>query len=148
MIKFAKEISSKLKGGEVLALTGDLGSGKTTFTKGLAKGLDIKENITSPTFVLLKQYKVRVKSKSKRNKTLTQASVSERPLTLTHIDCYRMKSVEDALSIGITDYIGKSENICVIEWSEIIDKLLPKDTIRIKFEHVDENKRKVSICNI
>lgn len=111
-----------------MALSGDLGSGKTTFTQGLAEGLGIRDNITSPTFVLMKSYKL--------------PAISYK---LIHIDAYRMDSEQDALSIGITDYLREPNTICVIEWPEIIEKLLPKNTIWIQFKHMDENSREITI---
>lgn len=152
--QFASNFASNFKGGEVIALIGDLGAGKTTFTQGLAKGLGIKENITSPTFVLMKQYRVRVQSKSKEKKTLTQkqglqsySNLLLKPLTLVHIDAYRMENEQDALSIGVIDYLGRKDTICVIEWPEKIKKILPKKTIWIKFEHINENYRQIIISD-
>lgn len=121
-----------------MALSGDLGSGKTTFVQGLAKELGVKGKITSPTFVLMKQYTVI------QNAEFRMQNVS---LKLIHIDCYRMKSVEDALGIGITDYLGQPDSICVIEWPEKIKKILPKNTIWIKFKHINESSRRISISN-
>ena len=131
--QFAESIAKGLKGGETIALSGDLGSGKTVFAKGLAKGLKIKENITSPTFVILKQYDIKLKTKN------------EKPRDLVHIDCYRLKSAEDARLIGLTDFLGKRDNICIIEWAEKIDKMLPKNTIYICIDYLGKNKRKINI---
>lgn len=134
-IKFGKEFAKKLTGGEVLALTGDLGSGKTTFTQGLAKGLGIKNNITSPTFVLLKNYHGKINNKN---------------IEFVHIDAYRVQSIEDIKSAGIEDYLNRKGVIMVIEWAEKIKKILPKNIINISFEADDtenENKRKISIIS-
>ena len=127
--ELAKKLSKRLKGGEVLALTGDLGSGKTTFVQGLAKGLGVKENITSPTFILL---------------NLHQA---KKGLKLAHFDLYRLDTAKDLESIGAGDYLHKKKIISVIEWAEKIKKILPDKTIWIKFEHIDENSRKIIIPN-
>lgn len=159
--QFASKIAKELVGGEILALSGDLGSGKTTFTQGLAKGLGINEKVTSPTFVLMKQYRVRVNlpagkagSKSKEKKNLIQkqglqsdSNLLLKPLALVHIDAYRMKDEQDALGIGITDYLGRSDIITVIEWPEKVKKILPKGTIWVKFEHVNGSSRLISINN-
>ena len=109
-----------------MALKGDLGSGKTTFVQGLAKGLDVKENITSPTFVILNLHK------------------SKKGLQLAHFDLYRLNNERDLEGIGATDYLGKDKIISVIEWPERAKKLLPKNTIWITFEHIDENRRKIT----
>jgi len=103
----------------VIGLEGDLGSGKTTFVQGIAKGLGIKEKITSPTFVIMKKYDF-----------------------LYHIDCYRIKS-KDLLELDFKEIIKQSGNIVVIEWAERIKKVLPKDVIWMKFEYLDKDKRKI-----
>jgi len=127
--ELAEDFAKKLKGGEILALKGDLGSGKTTFVQGLARELKIKERITSPTFVIL---------------NLHQA---DKGLSLAHFDLYRLKDEVDLEGIGATDYLGKKNIISVIEWPEKAKKLLPKNTIWINFDHLDENKRKITIEN-
>lgn len=129
--KFAREFAKDLKGGEVLALVGELGAGKTTFVQGLTEGLGIKDKIQSPTFVILKEYSIKNSKSEIKN--------------FIHIDCYRLKSVKDALSVGISDYLGHPSTVTVIEWASQIEKILPKNTIWIKFEHVSENKRKISV---
>jgi tRNA threonylcarbamoyladenosine biosynthesis protein TsaE len=113
----------------VLALQGDLGGGKTTFLQGFAKGLGIKEKINSPTFVIMKKFKV--KNQHFKN--------------FYHIDCYRINSAKDIDRLGFKDIILKPENIVAVEWSERIKKNLPKSTIIIKFDFVDENKREIVI---
>ena len=134
-INFALNFASQLQGGEILALHGDLGSGKTTFTKGLAEGLKISETITSPTFVLLKEYKTQPK--------LHLGGVSDR--FLVHIDAYRAESIEDIKSVGIEDYLNRSDVILVIEWAEKIKDILPGNVININFSQGEENERKIQI---
>ena len=114
-----------MKGGEIIGLSGDLGGGKTTFVKGLAKGLGVRELVTSPTFVLMKEYGI-----------------------LVHFDLYRLKNKKEIETIGLSDYLGKPDKICVIEWAEKIKdclKKLPAKIIWVKFEYVGENKRKISV---
>ncbi|NCQ16448.1 tRNA (adenosine(37)-N6)-threonylcarbamoyltransferase complex ATPase subunit type 1 TsaE, partial [Candidatus Falkowbacteria bacterium] len=106
---FAKNFSKRLKGGEVIGLIGNLGAGKTIFTKGLAAGLGIIKNITSPTFVLMRVYPV----KSRRIKQLV------------HIDAYRVKSARDLTAIGADEYFGRPDTITAIEWADKIKKILP-----------------------
>lgn len=110
---FAKKFSKKLTGGETLGLIGDLGAGKTIFAKGLAAGLGIKKNITSPTFVLMKIYPV---TKHKRIKLLI------------HLDAYRIKSAQDLIAIGANEYFGRSDTVTVIEWADKIKPILPGKT--------------------
>lgn len=104
----------------VIGLEGDLGSGKTTFIQGMAKGLKIKERITSPTFVIIKKINF-----------------------FYHIDCYRVKS-KDILDLGFKEIISQP-NLVVIEWAEKIKKILPRDTFWIKFKYLDRDKRKIIV---
>jgi len=124
----AKKIKSRKKDKAlVLGLSGDLGGGKTTFLQGFAKGLGIKQRILSPTFVILKRFKIK----------------DLRINNFYHIDCYRLNRDKEILALGFKEIILDSENIVAIEWAERIEKILPKNTIWIKFEFVDENKRKI-----
>ncbi len=110
-----RKIAQTLIGGEALALTGNLGSGKTTFVKGLARGLGIKQIITSPTFVLMKVYKA-------KHKSIKQ---------LVHVDCYRVPGVE-LTAIGLGDYLNQPDTVVVIEWAEKLPKKF-KPSIILKF---------------
>lgn len=108
----------KRKGASVLALAGELGSGKTTFVQGLAKGLGVKEKILSPTFILLREFKI--KHSFFQN--------------LYHIDCYRLDNpVQELLHLGFKNIIADPHNIVVVEWAGRIKKILPKDTLWIVF---------------
>ena len=113
----------------VVALEGDLGSGKTTFIQGLAQGLKVKENILSPTFVIQKDFLLKLKNFK----------------NLYHIDAYRLKNPEELLELGFKDLIKNPENLIVIEWADKIKKILPKNILRIKFENLGENKRRIKI---
>ena len=126
--KIAKELVQKLQGGEVLALVGNLGAGKTVFVKGLAKTLGIEDNITSPTFVLMKIYQTQYK-KIKR---------------LVHVDCYRLEKTEDLTEIGLADYLNDPENIVVIEWADRVVNL-PKDAININIDYIEGQTRRVRV---
>ena len=124
--ELGKRIAHQLKGGEILALVGDLGSGKTTFVQGLAKGLGIKKRVISPTFIIMRHYPI---------------------AHFYHIDLYRLeKNIEHEIKgLGLEEIWGKQENIVAIEWAEKIKDLLPKNTIWITFEQFDENSRKIMI---
>jgi tRNA threonylcarbamoyladenosine biosynthesis protein TsaE len=128
---FAKKLVSKLHGGEVLCLSGDLGAGKTIFTKGLAAGLGITKIITSPTFVLMKVYPV-------KNSSFKH---------LIHIDAYRLNHGEELEAIGALDYFGKSDCLTVIEWPERVSEILPKDRIDIKIKILKDNQREIKISS-
>lgn len=131
--QFAHRLIAQLKDGEVLALTGDLGSGKTTFVQGLAQALNIKERILSPTFILMREYKIKVKSQKSKVKSLI------------HMDLYRVEDFGQVKDLGLEELWCDPQNLVVIEWAEKIKNHLPKNTIWIKFEYVDENSRRIEI---
>jgi len=128
--EFAKEFARSLKGGEIIGLVGELGAGKTVFTKGVAAGLGAKKNITSPTFVLMKVYEV----KSRKSKIKS----------LCHIDAYRIKSPQDITAIGAEEYFNRPDTVTVIEWADGIKKILPERTRYIKLETVKAKERKIT----
>ena len=124
--EIARFIGGKLRKGDILALSGELGSGKTCFTGGLARGLGVDEKyqITSPTFTLINEYPARFK--------------------LYHFDVYRLNGYSEFEDLGYEEYFC-SDGIVVIEWAEKIVKILPADTFFISFEYIDENRRKIII---
>lgn len=126
--RLAKQVLVKqhVKHATVLALEGELGAGKTEFTKGFAKALGVKQKITSPTFVLMKPYKLKGG-------------------TLFHIDAYRLKNYRDLIALGVGELIEDPHNILLIEWSDRVKKILPKKYIKIHIDHIDKSTRKVSI---
>jgi len=113
---------SKLQPGDVISLEGDLGSGKTTFVKGVLKALNYKYDVTSPTFTLINEYAADLK--------------------VIHIDFYRENNIKRWVEIGLDEYLY-SDNLVIIEWGNMIEEILPDNIIRIHFEHIDLNKRKV-----
>ncbi len=123
--KLAIEIAKKIKKGSVIALYGDLGSGKTTFTRYFVEGLGLKNRVQSPTFVVARKYN-----------------------DINHVDLYRLTSEEEARDIGIEEMIDDESAVTIIEWPEIIESLLPKKSVKIYFEYIDENTRKVTVKNL
>ncbi len=115
-----EQFASGLKKGSVVLLKGEMGAGKTVFVKGIAKALGITERITSPTYAYMNDYDG----------------------ILYHYDCYRLSSGEDAEGLGLTDYFY-ADGICVIEWSENIKDVLPKNCIEVKIEKIGENQRRI-----
>ena len=124
--EIARFIGEKLREGDVLALSGELGSGKTCFTGGLARGLGVDEKyqITSPTFTLINEYPARCK--------------------LYHFDVYRLNGYSEFEDLGYEEYFC-GDGIVVIEWAEKIVQILPADTFFISFEYLDENRRRIII---
>jgi len=113
----------------VIGLEGDLGGGKTTFLQGFAKGLGIKEKILSPTFIILKRFKI----KDLRFKCFY------------HIDCYRISKPKEILDLGFKEIISNPKNIVAIEWADRIRHILPKNVIMLKAQLIDKTTRKITI---
>ena len=140
--KLGEELASRLKGGEILCLEGELGAGKTTFTQGILKGLGAEGPYTSPTFLIIKNYKKEIpisKSQFPNKSQITNDKIQN----IYHIDAYRV-GADDMLNLGWEEMIGNPKNIIIIEWPERIEKILPEKVLRIKFEGLDEKKRKIT----
>ena len=131
----AKEILAMApqKNAMVLALQGDLGAGKTTFLQGFAKGLGIKENVLSPTFIVMKKFQV----------TNSKSQINSKFKIFYHFDLYRLESEKDLEFLNLKEIICDPKNIVAIEWPEKLGNLLPKDAIKITFGHKEENIREI-----
>tara|TARA_B100000073_G_C23561003_1_gene504113 strand:+ start:302 stop:736 length:435 start_codon:yes stop_codon:yes gene_type:complete len=127
----AKKLARKTSPGTVISLIGDLGAGKTTFTKGFARQMGIKDHVTSPTFKLISEYQ-------------------GNEYILNHIDAYRMNGIEDFLNIGGEEYLISKNSITIIEWGDLLNDILPLKTIRVNFERIKSPKesRKIEISGI
>ena len=125
-INFAKNFASKLDKNSIIVLNGDLGSGKTKFAQGILEFFNLGDEISSPTFTIVNEYK-------------------NEKITIYHFDLYRLNNEDDFFDIGGDEYFGKG--ICIIEWGNIIQSILPSNTIFINFEKddKDENIRKLNI---
>lgn len=140
--KLGELLTSELRGGEIICLMGELGSGKTTFSQGILKGLGAKGPYTSPTFVVMKQYRV------------MQTPPPPPPLTkggdkkgggirnIFHIDAYRV-GAKDILALSWEEIIADKSNIIIVEWAERIKSIIPKNAIWMKFEYLGKNRRKI-----
>ncbi|XOU94248.1 MAG: tRNA (adenosine(37)-N6)-threonylcarbamoyltransferase complex ATPase subunit type 1 TsaE [Candidatus Kerfeldbacteria bacterium] len=125
-LKLAKKAST----GDIYSLIGDLGSGKTHFTKGFAKGLGLKTTINSPSFILMKIYKI----KDKKIKYFC------------HVDAYRLKRPEEIIEIGLEEYLSRGDTIVVIEWADKLKHFLKSYKQKfINFTFIDKNIRKIKI---
>ena len=124
-VRWGMKLAAGLKGGDIICLVGDLGAGKTTLVKGIAKGLKIKETrVNSPTFVLLNTYEGR--------------------LPLYHFDLYRIDQPQDILDLGYEEFLFGS-GVCVIEWADKLGALLPEDCLTIHMTAPQENERSLQI---
>lgn len=121
------QLAHFLRGGDVLALSGDLGTGKTAFTQGLARGLGITRPVTSPTFILVNQY-----------------PLPGGPI-LQHVDCYRLANAPlEMWDVGLADLLA-GDDIVVIEWAERVPELLPADYLEVRFTYLDDSRRRLCI---
>lgn len=120
--RFAEQLAHYLQPADVLALEGDLGAGKTTFTQGLARGLGVRSVVNSPTFTIIKEYQGR--------------------LPLYHMDVYRVG--DDVDSLGLDDYFF-GEGVCVVEWASLIEDLLPADRLTVCLRSTGEEQRTIQL---
>jgi len=125
--RFAQELLESLNPGDVVALVGDLGSGKTTFVQGIAAALGIEEPVTSPTFVLWRQYE-------------TKHDVFR---FLHHLDLYRLESEREVHGLGIQDIFSQSDGLVLVEWADKFASVFPERTIWLRFRYVDEERREI-----
>ena len=132
-IKFAKRLSGFLKARDMIGFIGNLGSGKTTFIKGLAKGLGFNKAVSSPSFVILKIYPI-VRKGAKEDKFMS----------LYHFDLYRLKNVKELEDVGYEDF-ASSNGICVIEWADRAKCLLPKEHLKIEIRIGKDNIRNIKL---
>ncbi|MBR0365800.1 MAG: tRNA (adenosine(37)-N6)-threonylcarbamoyltransferase complex ATPase subunit type 1 TsaE [Clostridia bacterium] len=115
-MRIASEFAKTLRGGEFIAMYGDLGAGKTAFVQGLAKALGITQHVTSPTFTIVNEYEGR--------------------LPLYHFDVYRIADPDEMYEIGFEEYVY-SGGVCVVEWAELIEELFPEEYLRLVIEKDD-----------
>ena len=126
-IQLGYKIGSLLRPGDVIAMSGTLGAGKTTITKGIAQALGIEDTITSPTFCLISEYQ-------------------GTKLTLNHMDVYRLEGDEDFLNLGVEEMLY-GDGICIVEWSDKVKKSMPKKTIWMTIKPEDDGSRTITLDN-
>lgn len=122
------KLAQKYQDGGILALFGDLGAGKTTFTQGFAEGLGIKGRVISPTFIVMRQY-----------------PLPKNQAHFYHIDLYRLDQINQLEEIGLSEIFANPQNVVLIEWAEKLGSLLPKNATKIKFRQTAENVRELEI---
>jgi tRNA threonylcarbamoyladenosine biosynthesis protein TsaE len=132
-LDFAEKYAQSLLPGQIISLIGDLGAGKTVFTKGLAKGLGVKQNVSSPTFNIMRLYEIR---KAVANKEIKK---------FCHIDAYRIENEFEVIDVGAEDFIGQKDTITVVEWADKIRDILPSRATTINIKILDNNERQIII---
>lgn len=132
--RLGMRLGELLQGGELLLLQGQLGTGKTTFTQGLAQGLDIIDTVNSPTFTLLKEYP------GQRRPAKQSGAPCPMGPALYHFDLYRLDNPEEIFDLGFEDYFYGT-GVCVVEWAEKADLFWPSDCLRIRLKILSETKR-------
>lgn len=120
--RLARRVAATLRGGEVLALTGPLGAGKTTFTQYLAKALGVTQPVRSPTFIVLQTFSTKGKARNRR-------------LLLCHLDAYRVRTGRELEALGLHDYLGQPHVVTVVEWAENVAAVLPPHTHWLQFAY-------------
>lgn len=125
-LEFGKKLGREVKAGTVIALTGDLGAGKTTLTKSIALGLEIDDIITSPTFNIVKEY-------------------DTGRIPLYHFDVYRVGDVDEMYEIGCEEYFY-GDGVCVVEWADLIEEIMPEDTMWINIEYGENEGERIYRC--
>ncbi len=126
-LAWGREFASSLEPGDVVALHGDLGAGKTSLVQGIARGLSISAPVTSPTFTLIHEHR-------------------DGRMPLFHIDLYRLPAASAAVAIGIEDYLPSEEGVTVIEWAERVATLLPPDTRHLTITVTGETSRHIELA--
>lgn len=124
-MEVALDLGRRLREGEVVALVGELGTGKTVFVKGLARSFFIPEEVLSPSFLLARTYR------GKR--------------VLHHLDLYRVRSAEELREVGLTDLLPPEEGVTAVEWADRFPTLIPKDAIWVILEHLGGDRRKITL---
>ena len=137
------DFAKKLKGGEVVALHGDLGSGKTTFVQGLALGLGITKKIISPTFIIMRTYVIPAEAGIQKIDSRLHGNDRQ---NFYHVDLYRIEGEKDVEGLGLLELMGDAQNIVVIEWPEKIENLLPEKRTDIFFEYVADDTRRITFA--
>lgn len=139
----AENLAKNLEDTKFLALFGNLGSGKTTFVQGFAKGLGIRQRIISPTFIIVREHKIGIKNEELP--ASPKLKRGERIKNFYHIDLYRVQTPHDIEGLGLKEIFNDQNNIVAVEWAEKIKNILPEERIELYFENLEENRRRVTI---
>ncbi|MBU4486741.1 MAG: tRNA (adenosine(37)-N6)-threonylcarbamoyltransferase complex ATPase subunit type 1 TsaE [Candidatus Delongbacteria bacterium] len=127
--KIAHKFSKQLRDKDIVCFFGDVGTGKTVFTRGLCRGLGYKSYVNSPSYIVMNMYQTK-------------------DLTIYHFDLYRITSIEELTEIGYYDFVGDEKSVSIIEWAEMLKGEIPKKRIEILMTALDENSRKIEIKRV
>ena len=143
--QFLTAISAPLEGGQglVIAFYGKMGAGKTTFIKALCEELGVEDVITSPTFAIVNEYTAYPHPLPKGGTSDSSPSEKSGEVSIYHFDFYRIKRLEEVYDMGYEDYFY-SGNLCLIEWPELIEDLLPEDALRVTIEEQSDGTRRIT----
>lgn len=123
--RLGEELAGSLGEGEVVALVGELGSGKTTFVQGMARGLFVEERVISASFLLARTYRGKV--------------------PLHHLDAYRISSLQELAEVGLLELLPPEEGVTVVEWADRIEALIPQGSVWVYFQHLDGDRRRITL---
>ena len=148
--KLGEEFAKSLKRGEIIAMYGDLGSGKTTFVQGVARGLGIERRIISPTFIIIRSYKIKNTLRLRPapdGAGLRSGQANKKLKMFYHIDLYRIESEKGIEGLGIEEIINDPQNIAAIEWAERMGDLLSRKRWDVSFDNVGGDKRRIIVVS-
>ena len=136
----------------VIAFYGGMGAGKTTFIKALCEELGVEDTVTSPTFALVNEYSINEELRMKNEEFLTKTDSSLFTLhsslsKVFHFDFYRIKRLEEVYDMGYEDYFYQKNALCLIEWPELVEELLPDDALRVEISEQPDGTRKLKVKN-
>ncbi len=128
-MELGAQLGAKLQGGQVVLLSGDLGAGKTHFTKGIAQGMGVEEVVTSPTFAIHNVY-------------------NGKSLVLNHFDFYKIENIEEVENLGFDEIVGATDGVCVMEWWQNVAQLVPAKHVKVQIDKLDDNDRQITITTV
>jgi len=137
--RFGESFAVRLKPNDVVLLNGNLGAGKTTFVKGLAKALGVESRIISPTFIIERRHEIISKSRDEKSQKASDIR------TLYHLDLYRLENEKELMNIDINEILNDKEGVVVIEWPNLGKNIVNKKTWKLNFENLDNDTRKIII---
>ncbi|MBQ9089144.1 MAG: tRNA (adenosine(37)-N6)-threonylcarbamoyltransferase complex ATPase subunit type 1 TsaE [Lentisphaeria bacterium] len=125
--KIGADVANKCSPGTVVILDGDLGAGKTVFSRGFARALGIDEPVSSPTYTIVQEYELPERGR------------------LYHLDLYRISGVSAALAFGVDEFLNDPSSYALVEWPERIEGILPEDAVKVRLKHAGEGKREITV---